>query len=411
MTTTTRTIRKTSWAALTALLAVLAMVFGVLTVAAPAGATDENPGVCDGLDSGKIDVANGTMSVFIEAPAGQLIDQYCIKAGSIHQGLGPQYVTVDPPVQSMTITYDFTDPPKDISHYSFSWTPAPTYDYAGTGEASARECTLVEDVWGYMDFGPISVTGETVTKDTPWTDADKAVEDAKAQAEAESQLAAVLAGYTIDESGVSCRTTPPPVPGSVTYCVAPSGTTNYAYDTFGTADDTTPQDTWTNGSGQPLSAYTIGTTADCTPPVTPTPGSATYCVAPSGTTNYAYDTFDSADNTTPEGTWTNGSGLPLSAYTLGTAADCTPPTEEPEPVTVVEPAVVEPPTTVQPEVIAIPEPAKVPAPTATVPLPATVPAGDGSTVPTTPVYALALLALGATALAASAVRLLTHPTR
>ena len=66
------------------------------------------------------------------------------------------------------------------------------------------------------------------------------------------------------------------------------------------------------------------------------------------------------------------------------------PTTEPEPVTVVEPATV-----------AVPAPATVPIP-AKVTLPATIPAGEG---PTVPAYVLALLVLGATALAASTVRL------
>ena len=68
---------------------------------------------------------------------------------------------------------------------------------------------------------------------------------------------------------------------------------------------------------------------------------------------------------------------------------------------VVEPATVAVP---EPATVAVPEPATVPVPTA-VTLPATVPAGDGSTAPTIPPYALALLVLGATALAVTAVRL------
>jgi hypothetical protein len=82
------------------------------------------------------------------------------------------------------------------------------------------------------------------------------------------------------------------------------------------------------------------------------------------------------------------------------ACPVTPPTE-PEPVTAVAPATV----VEEPETVAIPAPATVPVPTAVSPLPATVAAGDGSSVPSVPAYALALLVLGATALAASTVRL------
>jgi hypothetical protein len=72
----------------------------------------------------------------------------------------------------------------------------------------------------------------------------------------------------------------------------------------------------------------------------------------------------------------------------------TPPTE---PVTQPEAA-----TAVEAATVANPEPATVPIPTA-VTLPAKIPAGDPA--PTVPAYVLALLALGATALAASTVRL------
>lgn len=59
----------------------------------------------------------------------------------------------------------------------------------------------------------------------------------------------------------------------------------------------------------------------------------------------------------------------------------------------------------QPATVAAPSPAKVTVPAKGPVVPATVPAGDGSSVPTVPVTALALLVLGATALAASTVRL------
>ncbi len=48
------------------------------------------------------------------APAGFLVDKYCVKAGSVNQGLGPVIVLVDPPASTVTIDY----PDKDsISHY------------------------------------------------------------------------------------------------------------------------------------------------------------------------------------------------------------------------------------------------------------------------------------------------------
>ena len=105
------------------LLFVAAIAMSVVT-AVPALA-GENEGVCVGLDSGKIDVSDPP-SVTITAPEGFLIDEYCVKAGSIHNGFGPVYVPVDPPQEEVTITY----PGKDsISHYSYSLVPVAPETY------------------------------------------------------------------------------------------------------------------------------------------------------------------------------------------------------------------------------------------------------------------------------------------
>ncbi len=80
--------------------------------------------VCDGLDSGKIDTTGDPESVDIPnaqapLPAGNVIVQYCVKAGSAQGGTGgPVYVTVDPPETSLTLTYPSG---KAISHYSFAY--------------------------------------------------------------------------------------------------------------------------------------------------------------------------------------------------------------------------------------------------------------------------------------------------
>ena len=66
--------------------------------------------------------------------------------------------------------------------------------------------------------------------------------------------------------------------------------------------------------------------------------------------------------------------------------------------------------TEEPEAVAAPQPATVTAPKpATIPV--AVPAGDGSSVPQTPVWALALLALGTVGLLASGTRLVTARSR
>jgi len=84
----------------------------------------ENDNVCPPLDSGKIDTADGPMSVTVPnsevtPPDGALIYEYCVKAGSVNQGLGPKTVPVIPPSTSVTITYPAAD--KEISHYSVAW--------------------------------------------------------------------------------------------------------------------------------------------------------------------------------------------------------------------------------------------------------------------------------------------------
>jgi hypothetical protein len=82
------------------------------------GSALANEQVCPGLDSGKIDEPGNKTKVTVTAPDGQLIDQYCAKAGSAKQGYGPELVTVDPPQKSVTISHSSG---KDLSHYSVSY--------------------------------------------------------------------------------------------------------------------------------------------------------------------------------------------------------------------------------------------------------------------------------------------------
>lgn len=91
-----------------------------LGVASPAVAGAKHDGVCDGLDSGKINVKGSHELVTVEAPEGYLFDGYCVKAGSVKQGNGPHYVTLEVPVSSLTFGHPSG---KDVSHYSLSWSP------------------------------------------------------------------------------------------------------------------------------------------------------------------------------------------------------------------------------------------------------------------------------------------------
>lgn len=136
--------------------------------------------VCLPLDSGKIDTTGGPTSVTIpnaEAPlpAGNVIVQYCVKAGSAGQGDGPKYVGVDPPQTSVTFSYPGD---KEISHYSFAYEPAATTgslqilkelsnpDGAEVPETFSieYECTLGDNksMSGTVDVAP-GMTGETVS--------------------------------------------------------------------------------------------------------------------------------------------------------------------------------------------------------------------------------------------------------
>src|SRR5215218_8050354 len=81
-------------------------------------AAEPNEGVCDPLTSGKIDVVGSHKSITITADPGFLITGYCVKAGSIKEGDGPEYIPVDPPQESVVISYK--DGVKEISHYSYT---------------------------------------------------------------------------------------------------------------------------------------------------------------------------------------------------------------------------------------------------------------------------------------------------
>jgi LPXTG-motif cell wall-anchored protein len=95
------------------LVVVLGFALAVGTPVATAAVED----VCPAGDSGKIDTPGEPLSVTVTAPAGFLIDSYCVKAGSENQGDGPVVVDVVPPAAEVTITYPGG---KEISHYSYT---------------------------------------------------------------------------------------------------------------------------------------------------------------------------------------------------------------------------------------------------------------------------------------------------
>ena len=119
--------------------AVLAVGTTMTFLAAPALATDDGGSagqVCAELDSGKVDTNGDPQTVTITAPAGFLIDSYCVKAGSAQQGDGPVYTDVAPAVQTLTIS---AGSGKAVSHYSVSYTPETETPETETPETETPE--------------------------------------------------------------------------------------------------------------------------------------------------------------------------------------------------------------------------------------------------------------------------------
>lgn len=100
----------------------LGLILLMLGALSGMAAATERSQVCGPLDSGKIDTTGDPVSVVVTAPEGKLIDGYCVKAGSVNQGLGPVYVEVDPPQAQVTITYPDG---KAVSHWSVSYVDVP----------------------------------------------------------------------------------------------------------------------------------------------------------------------------------------------------------------------------------------------------------------------------------------------
>ncbi|WP_251039168.1 hypothetical protein [Agromyces sp. ISL-38] len=97
---------------------------------------------CAGLDSGKIDTKGDPVTVTATAPEGQLIDGYCVKAGTV-----AYYYDVVPPQAEI----EFKHPDKDsVSHWSVSYVDGsftePTLTGSLAGECVANAPWIVYDV-------------------------------------------------------------------------------------------------------------------------------------------------------------------------------------------------------------------------------------------------------------------------
>jgi LPXTG-motif cell wall-anchored protein len=123
--------------------------------------------VCEEGDSGKIDLSGDDVTFEITAEPGYVITEYCVKAGSIEQGDGPEYYVVDPPQESVVIEHSTG---KGISHYSFIQeliptptptptpepTPTPTTPPAGGGDGGAKLAETGFDA-GWLPFAGIGL--------------------------------------------------------------------------------------------------------------------------------------------------------------------------------------------------------------------------------------------------------------
>ena len=171
------------------MIAAMIAAFGLGTAAAFAANADKpaNPGggndgqVCPPGDSGKIDVNSGA-SITVTAPDGKLISGYCVKAGSANQGLGPEFVTVDPPQKTVTIAHSSG---KDVSHYSLTYvdegqttTTETTTTEATTTETETTETTSTETTPNETTPTETTPTESTSTETTP---AETTVEEQEAE--------------------------------------------------------------------------------------------------------------------------------------------------------------------------------------------------------------------------------------
>ena len=112
--------------------------------------------VCPDNDTGHISAS--TPSVTVSAPDGKLISGYCVKAGSANQGLGPEFVTGDPPQKTVTITHSSG---KDISHYSLS--------YVDEGEETTETTETTETETTETETTETETTETETTESTPTT--------------------------------------------------------------------------------------------------------------------------------------------------------------------------------------------------------------------------------------------------
>lgn len=114
-----------------------AVLLAVGLSAVPAAATDTREYVdaktCKDVpafqDAEKVDHPGEESSTPVDAPPGELITAYCVKAGSVQSGAGVLLVTLSDPQETVVVEYiDKEGNEKAISHYALLTVVAPTPD-------------------------------------------------------------------------------------------------------------------------------------------------------------------------------------------------------------------------------------------------------------------------------------------
>ncbi len=361
-----------------------------LAVASEGPVTPAKQEVCADLSTGH-QSAGGATTYTITAPAGKLIVQTCVKAGSDQSGGGVVYQTYSPGVGSATIT---GPDGKVISHWSAEFVATTVYTSTKTVSGSQDICTAEEqDVTIEYTSGPV-----TRTSTESQAAADEAAEEA-AQEAAEVDLDSQLEnypGYTKGAcKGPTVYTGEATVSDTVQICTAAGSTVTISYtsglvtrtsresqEAADAAALTAAQAAAQADLAEQLTAYPEYTTGACTPPTTPpTPPSTT-------------------PPTTPPSTPAASAPATVAPVLPATVETATPtPTPTPTEVVVPLPATVE-----EPETGAVPMPA-------TVPVPTSVPAGDGSSAQRSSLVPWGLLVAGLIGLVGSAVARVRRQTR
>lgn len=198
----------TVWGASALLVAGLVGVPSAAYAAPASAAPVATTGAATCPKDGKVDVSGEQHSVTVTAPDGYLISGYCVKAGSVKNGAGPETVTVDPPVAEVTISHSSG---KAVSHYTLvtvAAEPTPTEPPAPAEEPAPT--TPAEEPTAPVDEPTDASPAEPVTEpaaEPAQPVADEVVDDqpaedvAAAPVPTEGELAATgastVVGFTL----------------------------------------------------------------------------------------------------------------------------------------------------------------------------------------------------------------------